>query len=105
VARCSKVEITAEGPQQGAKSAEDAGVTLVRELLNSKVDHHDCQCERTSWGVAVCEAVGSPRVKLLYDIYHMQIMEGMSSARSATTSRASATSTRPVWAARCRGRK
>jgi hydroxypyruvate isomerase len=59
-----------------SKAAEDAGVTLVLELLNSKVDHHDYQCDRTAWGVAVCEAVNSPRVKLLYDIYHMQIMEG-----------------------------
>jgi hydroxypyruvate isomerase len=70
------IEITAKGLQRVAKSAEDAGVTLVLELLNSKVDHHDYQCDRTAWGVAVCEAVGSPRVKLLYDIYHMQIMEG-----------------------------
>ena len=59
-----------------SKAAEDAGVTLVLELLNSKVDHHDYQCDRTAWGVGVCEAVNSPRVKLLYDIYHMQIMEG-----------------------------
>jgi len=46
------------------------------ELLNSKVDHTDYQADRTAWGVAVCEQVGSPNVKLLYDIYHMQIMEG-----------------------------
>jgi hydroxypyruvate isomerase len=51
-------------------------VTLVLELLNSKVDHADYQCDHTVWGAAVCEAVNSPRVKLLYDIYHMQIMEG-----------------------------
>ena len=70
------IEITAEGLQRVSKAAESAGVTLVLELLNSKVDHHDYQCDRTSWGVAVCEAVNSPRVKLLYDIYHMQIMEG-----------------------------
>ena len=70
------IEITAEGLKRVAKSAEDAGVTLVLELLNSKVDHEDYQCDRTSWGVSVCEAVNSPRVKLLYDIYHMQIMEG-----------------------------
>jgi hydroxypyruvate isomerase len=70
------IEITAEGLKHVAKSAEDAGVTLVLELLNSKVDHHDYQCDRTAWGVGVCEAVNSPRVKLLYDIYHMQIMEG-----------------------------
>ena len=46
------------------------------ELLNSKVDHAGYQCDRTAWGVEVCKRVGSPRVKLLYDIYHMQIMEG-----------------------------
>ena len=55
---------------------EDAGVTLVLELLNSKVDHPDYQCDRTTWGLQVIERVGSPRVRLLYDIYHMQVMEG-----------------------------
>jgi hydroxypyruvate isomerase len=57
-------------------AAEDKGVTLCLELLNSKVDHKDYQCDHTAWGVEVCKRVGSPRVKLLYDIYHMQIMEG-----------------------------
>ena len=57
-------------------TAEDHGVTICLELLNSKVDHKDYQGERTPIGVAVVKAVGSPRVKLLYDIYHMQIMEG-----------------------------
>jgi hydroxypyruvate isomerase len=69
-------ENTAEGLRQVAGAAEAAGVTLVLELLNSKVDHKDYQCDHTAWGVRVCERVGSPRVKLLYDIYHMQIMEG-----------------------------
>jgi hydroxypyruvate isomerase len=69
-------EITAEGLRRVAGAAEDAGVTLVLELLNSKVDHPDYQADHTAWGVRVCELVGSPRVKLLYDIYHMQIMEG-----------------------------
>ena len=46
------------------------------ELLNSKVDHPDYQCDKTPWGVEVMKRVDSPRVKLLYDIYHMQIMEG-----------------------------
>jgi hydroxypyruvate isomerase len=46
------------------------------ELLNSKVNHPDYQCDHTKWGVDVCKQVNSPRVKLLYDIYHMQIMEG-----------------------------
>ena len=70
------IEITAEGLQRVAKAAEDAGVNIVLELLNSKVDHQDYQCDHTSWGVAVCQRVASPRVQLLYDIYHMQIMEG-----------------------------
>ena len=56
--------------------AEDHGVTICVELLNSKVNHADYQGDRTPFGVAIVKAVGSPRVKLLYDIYHMQIMEG-----------------------------
>ncbi len=56
--------------------AEDKGVTICLELLNSKVNHPDYMCDHTAWGVEVCKRVGSPRVKLLYDIYHMQIMEG-----------------------------
>jgi hydroxypyruvate isomerase len=56
--------------------AEEQRVTICLELLNSKVDHPDYQGDRTAFGVAVVKAVGSPRVKLLYDIYHMQIMEG-----------------------------
>jgi len=59
-----------------APAAEAAGVTLVLELLNSKVDHPGYQADHTAWGVQVCERVASPRMKLLYDIYHMQIMEG-----------------------------
>lgn len=57
-------------------TAEKHGVTLVMELLNSKVDHPDYQCDHTAWGAALCDAIGSDRFKLLYDIYHMQIMEG-----------------------------
>ncbi len=57
-------------------TAERVGVTLCLELLNSKVDHHDYQADHTAWGVEVVKGVGSPRLKLLYDIYHMQIMEG-----------------------------
>ena len=56
--------------------AEQEGVTVCVELLNSKVDHHDYQGDHTAWGVRVMQGVGSPRVKLLYDIYHLQIMEG-----------------------------
>jgi hydroxypyruvate isomerase len=56
--------------------AEDHGVTVCVELLNSKVNHKDYQGDHTAFGVRVVKAVDSPRVKLLYDIYHMQIMEG-----------------------------
>ncbi len=59
-----------------AKHAEDRGVTLCLELLNSKVNHPDYMADHTKWGVELCKRVGSPRMKLLYDIYHMQIMEG-----------------------------
>jgi hydroxypyruvate isomerase len=59
-----------------AGAAEAAGVVLAVELLNSKVDHPDYQCDRTGWGVELCRRVGSPAVRLLYDIYHMQVMEG-----------------------------
>jgi len=58
------------------KLAEEHRVTLVMELLNSKVDHKDYMCDHTDWGVQLCQQVGSERFKLLYDIYHMQIMEG-----------------------------
>ncbi len=58
------------------KHAEEAQINLNMELLNSKVNHPDYQCDHTRWGVHVCKMVGSPRAKLLYDIYHMQIMEG-----------------------------
>jgi hydroxypyruvate isomerase len=68
--------ITAEGFTRVAAEAERAGIDLALELLNSKVDHPDYQADHTAWGVQVCRAVASPRVKLLYDIYHMQIMEG-----------------------------
>ena len=56
--------------------AEKLGVTVCMELLNSKVDHKDYMCDRTPWGAELVRQVGSPRFKLLYDIYHMQIMEG-----------------------------
>ena len=69
-------EITAEGFARVAPAAENAGVTLALELLNSKVDHPDYQADHTAWGVQVCRAVASPRVKLVYDVYHMQVMEG-----------------------------
>jgi len=56
--------------------AEKAGVTLHMELLNSKVDHPDYMCDNTEWGLELVKRVGSDNFKLLYDIYHMQIMEG-----------------------------
>ena len=56
--------------------ADKHDVTLIMELLNSKVDHPDYQCDHTDWGIALCEKLDSPRFKLLYDIYHMQVMEG-----------------------------
>lgn len=56
--------------------AEKRGVRLVMELLNSRVDHPDYLCDRSAWGVALCEMLGSDHFGLLYDIYHMQIMEG-----------------------------
>ncbi len=56
--------------------AEDKGITICMELLNSKVNHKDYMCDHTAWGVGVMKRVNSPRVKLLYDIYHLQIMEG-----------------------------
>ena len=56
--------------------AEDNGVTVCLELLNSKIDHLDYMADHTEWGARVMEEVNSPHVKLLFDIYHMQIMEG-----------------------------
>ena len=65
-----------EGLKQVAGLAEEKKVTLCMELLNSKRNHKDYQCDHTAWGAEVCKKVGSPRVKLLYDIYHMQVQEG-----------------------------
>jgi hydroxypyruvate isomerase len=64
------------GIKQIVGDAERRGVTVCMELLNSKVDHHDYMCDHTAWGVELVKRVGSERFKLLYDIYHMQIMEG-----------------------------
>jgi hydroxypyruvate isomerase len=62
--------------KEAVKIAADHDVTICMELLNSKVDHPGYMCDRTAWGVELCKRVESPRFKLLYDIYHMQIMEG-----------------------------
>jgi len=67
---------TVLGLQRVRSIVEDHGVDLCMELLNSKRDHPGYMCDHTAWGVRVVEEVASPRVKLLYDIYHMQIMEG-----------------------------
>jgi hydroxypyruvate isomerase len=66
----------AEGLKKVVGLAEEKKVTIIMEGLNSKVDHKDYMYDKTDWGVALCKMVGSPRFKLLYDIYHMQIMEG-----------------------------
>ena len=70
------LEHCARGLEPVLKIAQRYGITVTMELLNSKVDHADYQCDHTSWGVALCEKLGSANFKLLYDIYHMQIMEG-----------------------------
>jgi len=70
------IDAVADGLRRVAPYAEQKGVNLNLELLNSKVDHPGYLCDHTAWGLAVCQRVASPRVKLLYDIYHMQIMEG-----------------------------
>lgn len=66
----------AEGMERLMPLCEELGVTLSMELLNSKRDHRDYMCDQTKWGVELCKLVGSDNFKLLYDIYHMQIMEG-----------------------------
>ena len=70
------LETCAKGLKQVVGLAEAKKVTLVMEGLNSKVNHKDYMYDKTPWGVELCKKVGSPRFKLLYDIYHMQIMEG-----------------------------
>lgn len=65
----------AKGLKRIMPTAERYGVTIVMELLNT-YDHGDYLCSRTAWGVELCKRVGSDRMKLLYDIYHMQRMEG-----------------------------
>ncbi|MEY4940014.1 MAG: hypothetical protein RIQ93_1749 [Verrucomicrobiota bacterium] len=70
------LENCAIGLRKIVGEAERRGVTICMELLNSKVNHKDYMCDHTAWGVELCRRVGSERFKLLYDIYHMQIMEG-----------------------------
>ena len=70
------MENCAIGLQRIMPTAEKLGITITMELLNSKVNHPDYMCDHSKWGIALTEKVGSPNFKLLYDIYHMQIMEG-----------------------------
>jgi hydroxypyruvate isomerase len=70
------IENCARGLEPLLPLAEQHGIILTMELLNSKVDHPDYQCDHTAWGISLCEKLGSPTFKLLYDIYHMQVMEG-----------------------------
>ncbi|HEX9018080.1 MAG TPA: TIM barrel protein [Anaerolineaceae bacterium] len=70
------IQACVEGFRKIAPYAEEKGVNLNLELLNSLVDHPGYQCDHAAWGLEVVKTVNSPRVKLLYDIYHMQIMEG-----------------------------
>jgi hydroxypyruvate isomerase len=70
------LENCAKGLDPVMKLASKYNITISMELLNSKVDHKDYQCDHTEWGVKLCEKLGSENFKLLYDIYHMQIMEG-----------------------------
>ncbi|WP_117883693.1 hydroxypyruvate isomerase family protein [Aureibaculum luteum] len=69
-------ENCAQGLDVIIKQAEKENITLVMELLNSKIDHPDYQCDYSSWGIELVDRIGAPNFKLLYDIYHMQIMEG-----------------------------
>jgi hydroxypyruvate isomerase len=70
------LKVCAEGIKQVMGLAEEKKVNVLMEGLNSKVDHKDYMYDKTVWGVELCKQIGSPRFKLLYDIYHMQIMEG-----------------------------
>jgi len=70
------LENCAIGLKRIAPICEKHKVMAVMELLNSKVNHPDYMCDHTPWGVELCKKVGSEYFKLLYDIYHMQIMEG-----------------------------
>lgn len=65
---------------EGLKSilpiAEKNGITIHMEILNSKVDHRDYMCDKSTWGIELCNRLDSPSFKLLFDIYHVQVMEG-----------------------------
>lgn len=65
-----------KGARRVVRHAEERGVNLNLEILNSRVDHPLYMADTVDWAVAACEAVGSPRLKILFDVYHVQIMEG-----------------------------
>ena len=81
------------GLQRIMPTAEKLGITVTMELLNSKVNHPDYMCDHTKWGTALTDKVSSPNFKLLYDIYHMQIMEGDIIATIKKTTNISPTTT------------
>jgi len=70
------LKVCVEGLKKVIGFAEEKKVTICMEGLNSKIDHKDFMHDKTIWGVELCKKLGSDRFKLLYDIYHMQIMEG-----------------------------
>ena len=76
ISEAEGLEQCAKGLDPVVKIAQKHNIILTMELLNSKVDHADYQCDHTPWGAELCEKLGSEHFKLLYDIYHMQIMEG-----------------------------
>ncbi|MEO0058812.1 MAG: hypothetical protein RLZZ312_459 [Bacteroidota bacterium] len=65
-----------EGLKQILPLAENRGVVIQMELFNSRVDHPDYMCDSSAWGIELCKTLASENFKLLFDIYHMQIMEG-----------------------------
>lgn len=66
----------AEGARRVVRHAEERGVNLNLEILNSRVDHPSYMADSVDWAIAACQAVGSPRLRILFDVYHVQIMEG-----------------------------
>jgi hydroxypyruvate isomerase len=66
----------AEGLKQIMSQAERSNIIVQMELFNSKLDHPDYMCDSSAWGIELCERIGSPNFRLLYDIYHMQVQEG-----------------------------
>ena len=65
-----------EGIKKVVGFAEQKNVTICLEVLNSRHDHQDYMCDTVEWAVEACKKVGSPRLKILFDIYHVQIMQG-----------------------------